>query len=696
MTVQKGIALLILVMSIALAGWVLQDVAFTGVLGLLAFIGLKRKYTWDIKPQQRVLSSILVLLLLGLFSLHYHYSSPPPDTVPAVLAWQTVSRFFFSAMILVLFLGKSGVLPPSLGAFFLATVISAGQVLLLWEHEVIYRPLEFLSVILAALYACSDTEQRPAGLNPHHRRIKSRVWVFGIILLLALNTGWMFGAFLYRNHGTVNILSNLLWGDNPIIAHANVKSSTVGFTDRVQLSNLQHVLQSQDKTVQLRIQASRNPEYLRARSFDSYDFRTSQWLDRSHYPQIYGEDIPGFSLGGPKRNFNLSRLNPANFTDTQTLEIQHEVGFQQAMFAPLGVLNLQWNGDYLMHSEYTGTFYNDNEHNRAISYKILYSPSACLPPTDIHLRQALYLPQHLDPRIENLAQSILGSCRTTEKKIDAVVKHFADNYSYSLTVSLPPEEEPLTGFLLHGDAGYCEYFASGAALLLRIGGVPTRYVTGFLIHQFDYKSESWVAQAGDAHAWIEAWDSSKERWITVEATVADEADSTAETTDQDDSQEHRQINLRQLIQGLYDYGLAGPLVQFLRKGGLWGVLSFTLGIVLSVGLTIRYWIVTSKRLKGLDIRTHSLNNQVQDLHKQLRRLEKRLLKFDRPRSPQESLLRYSQRLEQSHETDEFGLQVALWLRRYNSIRYSPQLAHEQIQALGQDLETLLKIQPESS
>lgn len=696
MSLQKTIALIILLLSTALGIWILKDVAFPGMLGILGLIGLQRKYTWDIKAQQRILSSLLVLLLLGLFSLHYHYAAPAPTAVPAVIAWQTVTRFFSSAMILVLFLGKPGVLPPSLGAFFLASVISAGQVLLLEEHEVVYRPLEFLSVILAALYACTDTEQRPAGLNPHHRRIKSRVWVFAIILLLALNTGWMFGSFLYRHHGTVNILSNLIWGENAIMSHSRVRSSSVGFTNSGKLSNLRLAKQNQDSGVQLRITSNHNPEYLRARGFDTYDFRTSQWLDRSLYLPVIGSNIQGFALGGPKRLFDLSSLNPDNFSDVQTMKIEHEAGFPNVMFCPLGALNLQWSGDHLMVSEYNGTFYNDNARSVAETYQIQHSPSALSPPPNVHLRQTLNIPRHLNPRIRELAQSLLGSCTTTKEKIDTVLQHFQDHYSYTLNMTLPPEEEPLTAFLLEGNAGYCEYFASGAAILLRLAGVPTRYITGFRIHRRDHRTQTWVAQASDAHAWIEVWDSAQQKWLTIEPTVTDESTTEIDTTPISTDGPHSQFNLREFIQGIYDYGLAGPLVQFFISGGIWGQLSFSLGIVLSLGLIVRYWIVTSRRLQGLGSKRHPQDDRLTDLHKQLKKLERRLQQFGQQRPAHESLSQFSQRLQPKDSSDPFWSQAATWVQRYNTIRYSSQFATDQIQDLKQDLETLLKNGPKET
>ncbi len=56
-------------------------------------------------------------------------------------------------------------------------------------------------------------------------------------------------------------------------------------------------------------------------------------------------------------------------------------------------------------------------------------------------------------------------------------------------------------------------------MLLRAQGVPTRYVTGYLVtEQSADDSTAWYALNRDAHAWTEAYDRETKRWVIVEAT----------------------------------------------------------------------------------------------------------------------------------------------------------------------------------
>src|SRR4029079_10162120 len=63
------------------------------------------------------------------------------------------------------------------------------------------------------------------------------------------------------------------------------------------------------------------------------------------------------------------------------------------------------------------------------------------------------------------------------------------------------------------------YFASAAAVLLRLQGVPTRYVTGFSMVAAEFASGHYVVRESDAHAWIEAWIPGR-GWVEADPTPA--------------------------------------------------------------------------------------------------------------------------------------------------------------------------------
>ena len=62
----------------------------------------------------------------------------------------------------------------------------------------------------------------------------------------------------------------------------------------------------------------------------------------------------------------------------------------------------------------------------------------------------------------------------------------------------------LERFLFVRKIGHCELFATATAMLLRLGGVPTRLVSGFRVSHFPSGGVLSV-RSGDAHAWVEYW-----------------------------------------------------------------------------------------------------------------------------------------------------------------------------------------------
>jgi transglutaminase-like putative cysteine protease len=92
-----------------------------------------------------------------------------------------------------------------------------------------------------------------------------------------------------------------------------------------------------------------------------------------------------------------------------------------------------------------------------------------------------------------------------KKKLKRTLYHLERCCRYSLKVPRPTTRDPVAGFLFETKRGYCEYFASAAALLLRLQGVPTRYVTGFNVRDESLVGSHYAVRESDAHAWIESY-----------------------------------------------------------------------------------------------------------------------------------------------------------------------------------------------
>ncbi|MDA1265323.1 MAG: transglutaminase-like domain-containing protein, partial [Planctomycetota bacterium] len=81
--------------------------------------------------------------------------------------------------------------------------------------------------------------------------------------------------------------------------------------------------------------------------------------------------------------------------------------------------------------------------------------------------------------------------------------------------------------------GYCTYFATAAAMMLRTRGIPARVATGFLAHEWVASEGRYVVREKDAHAWIEvAFD--RVGWVTFDPTPAGAQEFGSELLAQED------------------------------------------------------------------------------------------------------------------------------------------------------------------
>lgn len=106
-------------------------------------------------------------------------------------------------------------------------------------------------------------------------------------------------------------------------------------------------------------------------------------------------------------------------------------------------------------------------------------------------------------RAYELSRQLADASSTPYQYVQAVLEHLRSGFTYSET---PPRRQlPLEAFLFRDRIGYCQQFAGAAALLLRLGGVPTRVATGFTRGKPDGADGEYVVRDYDAHAWIEVW-----------------------------------------------------------------------------------------------------------------------------------------------------------------------------------------------
>ena len=137
------------------------------------------------------------------------------------------------------------------------------------------------------------------------------------------------------------------------------------------------------------------------------------------------------------------------------------------------------------------------------------------------LQQAIETPGDVLAQLRPLARRIVGAdAARALVAAQRLQQHFRTQFTYSLDVNLSPESDPIVDFVRHRRPAYCEYFASGMALMLRALGIPARVVGGFRVWEYNAPLQQWIVRERDAHAWVEVYDDVGRRWVGFDATPA--------------------------------------------------------------------------------------------------------------------------------------------------------------------------------
>jgi transglutaminase-like putative cysteine protease len=781
MTVQRLIAVIMILGSSVVTAWASGDITFPAILCMLGLLGVQRRFTWDIRPERQFITPLLLLLLAVLFALHCRYAHVRVDQA-AAFAWQTIARYFLASMILLLFLrphrthdrgrtteGRGQMneplrplssvlrwaaapravpltpapqnaakpssrsealalppvaLPASLGLFHLASVMAAGQVLLLDDRYVAFRLTELLSVILVILYAVSGGSQfrisdfgfrigagvpvrypRSAIMSPPGstggRNLRPGSWLpLSLLLLVAVNFGWIGGSLLYRQVEVINFLPAWLSRGSVILENTTTAAARVGFTTSGKLSTVLAIKEDADTAPVLTVTGS-NPTYLRAMAFETYN--QSSWHDLSYREALTPEQNTPFGMLLSGRTF-LFRLHDAGADEDSSLRetiIRHESSVGDSMFTPLGTYFVEAPFGLLMRDD-DDTVTSPNVRNRQ-SYRVGYAATpVSRPPAGSQLRRLTAVPSQLvDQRLQQIKTGIFRDCKTTTDKINAVTAYFHTTYTYSLGLEVPPDKDALSYFLREASSGYCEYFASGAAILLRMAGVPTRYVTGFLVTERGGDGRTWIARNMDAHAWAEAWDAENRQWVIVEATTQEGLGDASLADELSRAAGGGQPLLAQLAEALYEYGLFGVI----------GRLFISYGLPTGLGLSVvffaaAFWVARRRRRRTGSPARRPTSSEVLVLHRLLTAMDRRVRAVGYRREPGETLHEFAERILESDSSNVGRLRTSLretsdlrqdeprhrstsdvgaWYLQYAGLRYAPHIDPAQIYQLQQSL-----------
>lgn len=136
------------------------------------------------------------------------------------------------------------------------------------------------------------------------------------------------------------------------------------------------------------------------------------------------------------------------------------------------------------------------------------------------------------PKLENYCKQI------TLNSLDEITTYILVTLNNRAVYSTTPGNTPynkdvIDYFLFDNGKGYCVHYASAAALMYRMFGIPARYVTGYVAQPADFSQDktyssyySAVLTDYSAHAWVEIF-LDDYGWVPVEVTPEDDGSMNA-------------------------------------------------------------------------------------------------------------------------------------------------------------------------
>ena len=129
----------------------------------------------------------------------------------------------------------------------------------------------------------------------------------------------------------------------------------------------------------------------------------------------------------------------------------------------------------------------------------------------------LQLPENLPARVHDLAQSITDKYSNPYDKAAAIESYLRTAIKYNDSVSEPPiGRDGVDYTLFDRPEGYCNYYASAMAVMLRSIGIPARVASGYTLG--DYQNGAYRVVEANAHSWPEVYFPGY-GWIEFEPTA---------------------------------------------------------------------------------------------------------------------------------------------------------------------------------
>ena len=201
----------------------------------------------------------------------------------------------------------------------------------------------------------------------------------------------------------------------------------------------------------------------------------------------------------------------------------------------------------------------------------------------------LLIPKTELPLLENIARNLSIKNKSNNDILKTVQNYFLSNFTYSLDLKGKGEyKTPLSNFLNNTKSGHCEFFATATALLLRQAKIPTRYVTGYIVHEHSRLENKFIVRQKDAHAWVKVFINGQ--WQNFDTTPPSFLIEDSKKTESSITEDFISFVIFKLLQFKNETG-----EKLFKKYGMW--------LTLPLCLILFFRLKSSKKIRRVSMQT---------------------------------------------------------------------------------------------
>ncbi|WP_440903882.1 transglutaminaseTgpA domain-containing protein [Catenovulum sp. SX2] len=296
-------------------------------------------------------------------------------------------------------------------------------------------------------------------------------------------------------------------------------TETRGLQEQLKLGDIARLSRSEELAFRVTFDnqaVERTQMYWRALTLDQFDGETWQQSELK-------KNITKFAQI-KKRDLRKTKLVAQNPTELISYQVIAEASYQPWLFN----LDLGFSQDnnVLHMPDFSLIYYQDLRQklqysaysvvNEALTETLNTQPSVSL---DAYLQ----LPAHQsNPKTQAWLQELKQLNTDNPSLIAAVLDYFnQQDFYYTLSPSRLPQPI-IDNFLFNTREGFCEHYASAFAYVMRLAGIPSRLVIGYLGGEHNPSGDYFSIYQFDAHAWVEVYLQGQWRRIDPTSYVAPE------------------------------------------------------------------------------------------------------------------------------------------------------------------------------